>query len=163
LQADRVRGAGLPHLDIQDRRRPDAFEPRVLAQHLDAVSAASRQFAVFWLNEPTLIVSTIIQGPVIFTHDDDKMAKGEPCTTVYLWEPGKGRGEEVASFYCIPTARKAAPTFTLRTEPNLELGFGCILTEYQFAGDTEGHGVPSPPKLVKWAAQRGTRRTYQHF
>jgi hypothetical protein len=115
----------------------------------DAVSAASRQSAVVWLKEPTLIVSTIVQGPVIFTHDEAKMANGEACTTVYLWEPGKKRGEEVASFHCVPTARKAAPQFTVRTEPNLELGFGCILTEYQFAGDTEGHGVPSQPKLVK--------------
>jgi hypothetical protein len=122
----------------------------------DAVSAARRQSAIVWLKEPTLIVSTIIQGPVIFTHDDDKMARGEPCTTVYLWEPGKGRGEEVASFYCVPTARKAAPKFTVRTEPNLESGFGCILTEYQFAGDTEGHGVPSPWKLVKSGASLRT-------
>jgi len=116
----------------------------------DAVSAARRQSAVVWLKEPTLIVSTIIQGPVMFIHDDDRMARGEPCTTVHLWEPGKGRGEEVASFHCIPTARKAAAKFTFRTEPNVELGFGCILTEYQFAGDSEGHGVPSPPRLVKW-------------
>jgi hypothetical protein len=123
----------------------------------DAVSGARRQSAVVWLKEPTFIVSTIVQGPVIFTHDDDKMARGEPCTTVYLWEPGKGRGEEVASFYCIPTARKAAPRFTFRTEPNLELGYGCILREYQFAGDTEGHGVPSPPKLVKSASSDGGR------
>ena len=114
----------------------------------DAISAARRQSAVVWLKEPTLIVSTIVEGPVIFTHDDDKMARGEPCTNVYLWEPGKGRGEEVASFHCIPTARKAASRFTLRTQPNVDLGFGCTLTEYQFAGDTEGHGVPSLPKLV---------------
>jgi hypothetical protein len=115
----------------------------------DAMSAASRQSAVVWLKEPTLIVSTVIQGPVVFTHDAAKMAKGEACTTVYLWEPGKTRGEAVASFHCIPTARKASPKFTLRTEPNLELGFGCILKEYQFAGDTEGHGVPSPPTFVE--------------
>jgi hypothetical protein len=115
----------------------------------DAVSAARRQSAVVWLKEPTLIVSTIVQGPVVFTHDDDKMARGEPCTNVYLWEPGKGRGEEVASFHCIPTARKAASRFTFRTEPNVDLEFGCTLMEYQFAGDTEGHGVPSPPKLAE--------------
>jgi hypothetical protein len=115
----------------------------------DATSAASRQSAVVWLKEPTLIVSTIVQGPVLFTHDAAKMANGEACTAVYLLERGKTRNEEVASFHCIPTARKAAPKFTLRTEPNLELGFGCILKEYQFAGDTEGHGVPSPPKLVE--------------
>jgi hypothetical protein len=115
----------------------------------DAVSAASRQSAIVWLKEPTLIGSTIVQGPVVFTHDEAKMANGEACTKVYLWEPGKTRGEEVASFQCIPTARKTAAKFTVRTEPNLELGFGCILTEYQFAGDTEGHGVPSRPRLVK--------------
>jgi hypothetical protein len=84
----------------------------------DATSAASRQSAVVWLKEPTLIVSTIVQGPVRFRHDAAKMAKGEACTTVYLWEPGKTQNEEVVSFHCIPTARKAAPKFTLRTEPN---------------------------------------------
>ena len=36
----------------------------------DAISAARRQSAVVWLKEPTLIVSTIVEGPVIFTHDD---------------------------------------------------------------------------------------------
>ena len=113
----------------------------------DAATAA-RQSAVVWLKEPTFIVSTIVQGPVLFTHDVEKMARGEACTTIYLWEPGKGRGEEVASFHCLPTARKAAPTFTVRTEPNLELGFGCILKEYQFAGDSEGHGVPTPPRFA---------------
>lgn len=123
----------------------------------DAVSAASRQSAVVWLKEPTLIVSTIVQGPVVFTHDEGKMVNGEACTTVYLWEAGKTRGEEVASFHCIPTARKAVSTFTFRTEPNLELGYGCILKEYQFAGDTEGHGVPSPPRLVKLGDSSGGR------
>ena len=121
----------------------------------DATSAASRQSAVVWLQEPTLIVSTIVQGPVLFTHDAGKMANGEACTKVYLWEPGKARGEEVASFHCIGIPRKAASRFTMRTEPNLELGFGCILTEYQFAGDQEGHGVPSPPKLVEWRGSNG--------
>jgi hypothetical protein len=123
----------------------------------DAMSAASGQSAVVWLKEPTLIVSTIVQGPVVFTHNAAKMAKGDACTTVYLWEPGKGRGEEVASFHCIPTARRTASTFTIRTEPNLELGFGCILKEYQFAGDSEGHGIPSPPKLVERGDADGRR------
>lgn len=115
----------------------------------DAVFAARRQSAVVWLQAPTLIVSTIVQGPVLFTHDDGKMARGEPCTTVYLWEPGQERAEEIASFHCIPTARKAVPKFTVRTRPNLDAGFGCILTEYQFAGDTEGHGVPAQPRLTE--------------
>jgi hypothetical protein len=110
---------------------------------------AAHQSAVVWLKAPTLIVSTIVQGPVVFTHDDEKMARGEPCTTVYLWEAGKTRGEEVVSFQCVPVGRKAAAKFTVRTRPNEELGFGCILTEFQFAGETEGHGVPSPPRFTE--------------
>jgi len=109
---------------------------------------AGRQQAVIYLSQPTLIGSIIVQGPVRFVHDDRRMSRGEPCTSVYLVEPGKGRGEEIASFHCIPRVRKSVGSFTVRTRPNVELAFGCILTEYQFAGDTEGHGVPEPMRLV---------------
>lgn len=102
----------------------------------------TRQWAVVYLAEPTLIGSTIVQGPVLFTHDDAKMARREPCTTVQLFEPAGGPTEEIASFHCIPVSRNVVHEFTLRTRPNTELGFGCVLTEYQFAGDHEGHGVP---------------------
>ncbi len=102
----------------------------------------ARQRAIVYVAEPTMIGSTIVQGPVVFTHDSTKMARGEPCTTVYLVEPGKERGDAIASFHCVRTRRPVAHTFTITTEPNSALGYGCILTEYQFAGDSEGHGVP---------------------
>jgi hypothetical protein len=70
------------------------------------------------------------------------MARGEPCTSVQLFSPGEGPAEEIASFHCIPRARSVVSTFTIRTRPNTEHGFGCVLTEYQFAGDGEAHGVP---------------------
>ena len=103
----------------------------------------ARQWAVVYLSEPTLIGSTIVQGPVLFTHDDTKMARREPCTTVQLVEPGKGPIEEIAAFHCIPVRRGIVHKFTLRTRPNSELGLGCVLLEYQFAGDSESHGVPT--------------------
>ena len=108
------------------------------------VNAPSRQSAIVYLTDPTLIGSTIVEGPVLFTHDNAKMARGEPCTTVYLFEPTKGRDEEIASFHCIPAPRKVVHRFTMTTRPNTALGYGCVLTEYQFAGDSEGHGVPTP-------------------
>ena len=108
-----------------------------------------RQQAVVYLTEPTLIGSTIVKGPVLFAHDDARMARGEPCTNVYLFEPGKGPAEEIASFHCIPTLRKVVQKFTVTTRPNEALGFGCVLTEYQFAGDSEGHGVPAPIASVE--------------
>jgi hypothetical protein len=106
--------------------------------------SSSRQWAVVYLTEPTLIGSTIVQGPVLFTHDDSRMNRGEPCTTVHLFEPATGPTEEIAAFHCIKTSRRVAGKFTIRTRPNKKLGFGCVLTEYQFAGDAEGHGVPAP-------------------
>ena len=106
-------------------------------------AAPVRQWAVVYLREPTLIGSTIVHGPVLFTHDDARMARGGPCTTVQLFEPGNGPTESIASFHCIPTRRPVVSTFTLRTRPSLEDGIGCVLTEFQFAGDSEGHGVPT--------------------
>lgn len=105
-------------------------------------SRGMRQWAVVYLAEPTLIGSTIVQGPVVFSHDDAKMARGEPCTSVRLFEPAGGIGEEISAFHCVPVPRPIVGKFTLRTRPNTELGFGCVLTEYQFAGDAQGHGVP---------------------
>ena len=109
-----------------------------------AGSAPRRQSAVIYLNEPTLVGSTIVQGPVLFVHDEERMARGEPCTTIRLFEPGNGPTESLASFHCIPTRRPTARAFTISTRPNTADGFGCVLTEYQFAGDSEGHGVPLP-------------------
>jgi hypothetical protein len=128
----------------------------------DRNSAPSRQSEITYLTDFTLIGSVIVQGPVLFTHDNAKMARGEPCTTVYLLEPGKGPTEEIASFHCIPTPRKVVHKFTITTRPNEALGFGCVLTEFQFAGDSEGHGVPDqPPTLASAegsAAASGVRR-----
>ena len=107
-----------------------------------AGSASARQWAIVYLQEPTLVGSTIVQGAVIFTHDEAKMARGEPCTTVQLFEPGQGPAEPIASFHCTPVRRAPVHAFTIRTHPNTQDGFGCVLTEYQFAGDSEGHGVP---------------------
>ena len=101
-----------------------------------------RQWAVVYLVEPTLIGSTIVQGPVLFTHDAEKMARGGPCTSVRLFEPVTGPIEEIASFHCIPRPGKVTNHFTLTTRPNVTDGYGCVLTAYQFAGDPEVHGVP---------------------
>ena len=116
----------------------------VLGVGTTATSAgpAVRRWAVVYLHEPTRIGSTIVQGPVLVTHDEAKMAGGEPCTTVQLFQPGSGPNEAIASFHCIATKRLVVTAFTIRTRPNTEDGIGCILTEYQFAGDAEGHGVP---------------------
>ena len=81
-----------------------------------------------------------VSGPVVFIHDDAKMAQGQPCTSVHRYEAGKGVGEEIVAFHCKPRWGKAPGQFTkaVNTTPD---GLR-IMTEYQFAGDEEAHGVP---------------------
>jgi hypothetical protein len=109
-----------------------------------AALPAVRQSAMAYLTEPTLIGSTFIVGPVVFTHDNRKMARGEPCTTVHLFDPETGHAtEEMASFHCILRRGRMVSELTITTRPS-RWGFGCVLTAYQFAGDPEIHEVPQP-------------------
>jgi hypothetical protein len=112
--------------------------------------APTRHTAVAYLSEPTWIGSTMVQGAVLFTHDDTKMAHGEPCTTVFLIqngaEPSPAANDpflEIASFHCIPSPHQVVSTFTLTSRPNAATGFGCVLTGYQFAGEAEIHHLPT--------------------
>ena len=57
-------------------------------------------------------------------------------------EVATGPFEEIAPFHCIPRPGTPPNPFTLTTQPNLTDGIGCVLTAYQFAGDSEVHGVP---------------------
>lgn len=98
------------------------------------------KWAVVNLKDTTSIAGAFVSGPVVFVHDDAKMANGGPCTSVHRFVPGKGPAEELVAFHCKPRWGKAPDRFTtaIAHPPN---GPG-MLTEYQFAGDKEAHGVP---------------------
>jgi hypothetical protein len=102
-------------------------------------SSAARKSAAFDFERPTLIAGTVVSGQVVIVHDDDKMARGEACTTVYRSHRGR-QGEKLVEFMCNPIKRAAPAGFLVRRVPlsaNQER-----LAEYQFRGDTESHGVP---------------------
>jgi hypothetical protein len=90
---------------------------------------------------PTQIAGAIVMGPVLFVHDEAKMETGEACTRVYRYVPGKGAQEEIVAFICKPTERPIVDTFTATCRRAL-LNGPDLLTEYQFPGDSEAHGVP---------------------
>jgi hypothetical protein len=91
---------------------------------------------------PTFIAGVTVAGPVVFEHDDARMARGEPCTTVYRYDSKqKDRGEALVSFMCIPHPRPEAKKFEA-VYSHMGLGATAILMEYQFEGEREGHGVP---------------------
>lgn len=102
-------------------------------------SRAARKSAAFDFKQPTLIAGTVVSGPVIIVHDDDRMAKGEACTTVYHAKNGR-EGAKLVEFMCKPVTRPAQQAFLVRrltVSANQDQ-----LTEYQFKGETESHGVP---------------------
>ena len=100
----------------------------------------SVKWAAVNLKDATLIAGSFVSGPVVFVHDDARMARGEPCTSVHRYEPGKGPGEEIVAFHCKPRWGKAPARFTAATITRPD--GPPVLTEYQFAGDEEAHIVP---------------------
>lgn len=118
-----------------------------------AVSAsavhAQKQSAIIHLTNPTLVNGHVLpEGEYLIVHDDDKMARGGPCTSFFCFDTEQG-WSEVVSFHCRPIKRDIADKTmltieTLSLDERVMSGLGVIekLTEYQFAGDSEGHGVP---------------------
>lgn len=97
-----------------------------------------RQSIEVWFMRPTWIGTSIVQGRYVIEHDNDRMARGEPCTHVYAFDD---RETPVATFHCTHLERDRAgkATVVLVTMPD---GFQ-KLTEFQFAGEVASHGYPT--------------------
>ena len=46
----------------------------------------ARQITDIWFKEPTFVGKTILQGHYVIEHDNDRMARGEPCTHIYAFD-----------------------------------------------------------------------------
>ena len=103
----------------------------------------ARQWAIASFSDPVLVTDQLLMGTFLIVHDDALMERGEPCTSFYRFDPAKGPQEEVVAFHCTPVNRALASTFTVTiTDPVPSVG-ARRLTEYQFAGDCEGHAIPT--------------------
>lgn len=108
------------------------------ASTLDAVP--TKKTAVVRFLRPTSIAGTFVLGTVVIEHDDDKMAHGQPCTTIYRFKSQTELGEPIVSFMCMPQERPRATKFEATL--NRSISWPDRLVEYQIAGEREGHGVP---------------------
>lgn len=99
------------------------------------------KWAAVNLKDTTLIAGKFVSGPVVFVHDDAKMERGGPCTSVHRYDAAKGVGEEIVAFHCKPRWTNAPGKFTAATTSRPD--GPPVMTEYQFAGDTEAHGIPT--------------------
>ena len=106
----------------------------------DAGGSPTRQWSIAFFAQPTLIAGRAVQGAVMVVHDDQLMASGGACTSVYRFDLATGPKELIVSFMCRPEKVDAVNKFTarcVREGSTLQ-----VLTAYQFPGDTESHGVP---------------------
>lgn len=102
-----------------------------------------RQVFDVWLKRPTMVGRSVMQGRFVVEHDNDRMARGEPCTHIYAYDDySKGdRSHPYATFHCTHLERERANTNIVMLE---SLGDGWHrLTEFQFAGETASHGYPT--------------------
>lgn len=87
------------------------------------------------------VAKTLLEkGKYVFEHDDERMARGEPCMYVYSYLDGKA-DKVLVSFHCQPVERKLATSTVTSEEMTKEPGVFRLL-EVQFAGTTKGHIVP---------------------
>jgi hypothetical protein len=97
-----------------------------------------RQATEVWFQRPVLVGRAILQGRYVIEHDNERMARGEPCTHLYAYND---RVTPIATFHCTHLERDRASqnVVVLATTPD---GMQ-KLTEFQFAGESFSHGYPS--------------------
>src|SRR5688500_3031391 len=98
----------------------------------------SRHTAEVWFHRPVLVVRSILQGRYVIEHDNNRMARGEPCTHIYAYDD---RTKPVAAFHCTHLERDRADQ-NLVVLYTMSDGKMQRLAEFQFAGETAAHGYP---------------------
>ncbi len=112
-----------------------AFSPAALT------AQAKKETAVVEFFDKIEVTKTLLEkGKYVFEHDDERMARGEPCMYVYSYVDGKA-ANLLVSFHCQPVERKLATSTVTSEELTKEPGV-FRLREVQFAGTTKGHIVP---------------------
>lgn len=98
-----------------------------------------RQTAEVWFHRPVIIKRSMLLGRYVIEHDNDRMARGEPCTHIYAYD---NRTKPVATFHCTHLERDRADhnTVVLYTTSDGKMQ---RLAEFQFAGETAAHGYPT--------------------
>ena len=103
-----------------------------------APAPPARQLVEVWFHRPVLVGKSILQGRYVIEHDNERMARGEPCTHIYAFDE---RSKPIASFHCTHLDRDRAADNIVVLIDDAATGMK-RLTEFQFLGETASHGYP---------------------
>jgi hypothetical protein len=117
----------------------DPIAEAVLMPNLQDEARPSRETLVIFFQKPVKVGDRILQGKYVIEHDNNRMARGEPCTYIYAASDFR---LPVVTFHCthLERGRSGAPTVVLRSLG--EANGMKELVAFQFAGETGAHGVP---------------------
>jgi len=105
------------------------------------LAAGSSDSAVVEFTETVKLQGALLKGEYLVIHDEQRMARGEPCTYIYS---GNQLDETklVVAFHCIHVNRDKASAFKVTLTRHSTLYDLPEIQEIQFAGSTEAHRVP---------------------
>ena len=103
-------------------------------------AAPARHSVPVWFQRPTKVVDRILIGRYIIEHDNDRMARGEPCTHIYN---ASGARLPVVAFHCTHLIRPSTDKNVVELRSLGDPSGTKVMTAFTFAGETAGHGVPT--------------------
>lgn len=133
------KGHTAQHQCCKDHHEATAVEPLLEMDPQLNPAPPVRQAVEVWFQRPVLVGRAILQGRYVIEHDNERMARGEPCTHLYAYGD---RATPVATFECTHLERGRASRHTVSLATTSD-GSMQRLTEFQFAGESFAHGYPS--------------------
>jgi hypothetical protein len=106
---------------------------------MEPVTEVARQVAVVSFTKPVKVGEWVLLGKYIIEHDNNRMARGLPCTHIYAANRPQ---VPVVRFHCTHLERDRVERDTVVLKST---GDAMIreLAAFQFAGETAAHGVPA--------------------
>ena len=114
----------------------DVLAQVAIDRQLDPLPPA-KQLTEVWFPRATMVNKSILQGRYVIEHDNDRMARGEPCTHIYAYND---RTKPVVTFHCTHLERGRATQNVVVLHTNVDMAY---MDEFQFAGEMAAHGVPN--------------------
>jgi hypothetical protein len=117
---------------------PMTIEQRI--DHLPASVEFPRQEMRVWFYNPVKVGDRILMGQYVIEHDNERMARGHPCTHIYA---ATDHRLPVVAFSCRHLTRTMVDQPTVIVRSLGEANGMTALVAFQFAGEAEAHGVPT--------------------
>ena len=89
--------------------------------------------------DPVRVGDVVLLGTYLIEHDDERMARGEPCTYIY---EARNRTAPVVTFHCTHLDRPEAPKGVVVLAPTENPAIKQF-KEFQFGGEAAAHGLPA--------------------